>query len=366
MEEVVKMAWETLITVLFWFGLYAIVAISLNVEYGYAGIPNFGRDLAVMIGAVAVGGIVVRMLMMIFGITGQFLIASGQATSIANDLISKNPSIGLAILLLSLLLSFVMGFLVGAVFILPSAKLSEDYLAITLLAISEVVLQVFYYNTDIAGGYYGVSIPDVLSFVPSSYRDLSFVGVIFAVVIFVFVLAERLLNTPFGRILRAMRENEIVTSAYGRNIMTLRVKTVAIGSGIASLAGALCSLYTANVLAVLQLYSRVYWTFLPFLMIILGGLGNNRGAIAGAFVFSVTKVLLESYKHEIKAILHIPFSSTWLGYILFGVITLLILYYRPEGLIKEKPIMTEPIKARVSFLNNATIRQSDEGKGHNE
>ncbi|WP_456327656.1 branched-chain amino acid ABC transporter permease [Archaeoglobus sp.] len=340
------MAWEIVTTILFWFGLYAIVAISLNLEYGYAGIPNFGRCLAVVVGAVAVGGIVVRILMFMFNVSGQFLIASGQASSIANDIIAQNPFFGIGLLVLSLIIAFLIGIVVGAIFILPSAKLSEDYLAITLLAISEVVLQIFYYNTDIAGGYYGVSIPDVLSFV-SSGRDTIFVGIILVVAFLVFVFAEKLLNTPYGRILRAMRENENVVKAFGRDIMLLRVKTVAIGSGIASLAGALYALYTANVIGILNLYSRVYWTFLPFLMIILGGLSNNRGVLAGAFVFAITKVLLETYKFEIKTLLHIPFSSTWLGYMLFGAITLLILYYRPEGLIKEKPIATKPIKERM-------------------
>ena len=347
MEEVVEMVWEIVATVMFWFGLYAIVAISLNVEYGYAGIPNFGRDLAVVIGAVAVGGILVRILMIAFNVSGQFLIASGKASSIANDIIASNPSFGILILITSLVVAFLVGFIVGAIFILPSAKLSEDYLAITLLAISEVVLQIFYYNTDIAGGYYGVSIPDILAFVPSQYRDAVFIAIVFVLVALVFLFAERLLNTPFGRILKAMRENENVVMAYGRDIMMLRVKTVAIGSGIASLAGALYALYTANVVGILNLYSRVYWTFLPFLMIILGGLGNNRGAVAGAFVFALTKVLLESYKHEIKTVLHIPFSSSWLGYILFGIITLVILYYKPEGLIRERPIFTKPIRERM-------------------
>ena len=340
------MAWEIVTTILFWFGLYAIVAISLNLEYGYAGIPNFGRCLAVVVGAVAVGGIVVRILMFMFHSSGQFLIASGKASSIANDIIAHNPSFGIGLLILSLVIAFLIGLLVGAIFILPSAKLSEDYLAITLLAISEVVLQILYYNTDIAGGYYGVSIPDVFNFV-SGNRDIIFVSVILVVAFLIFVFAEKLLNTPYGRILRAMRENENVVKAFGRDIMLLRVKTVAIGSGIASIAGALYALYTANVVGILNLYSRVYWTFLPFLMIILGGLSNNRGVLAGTFVFAITKVLLETYKSEIKTALHIPFSSTWLGYILFGIVTLLILYYRPEGLIKEKPIVTKPIKDRM-------------------
>jgi len=346
MEKGDKMAWEHIVTdILIWFGLYLIVATSLNLEYGYGGIPNFGRALAVLIGAIAVGGIVNRILMAIFNISGIIATASGEVKTVVNELIASNPAFGLALFFLSLLIAGILGVIVGAVFILPSAKLSEDYLAITLLAISEVAFMVSYYNPDIIGGYYGVSTPDVLAFVPGEYRVFVFMAIILVLAFLVYLFAERLLNTPYGRILKAMRENEHVVKAYGRDIMMLRIKTVAIGSGIAAIAGALYSMYTANVIA--SSFSRVEWTFYPFLMILLGGLGNNRGVMAGVFAFVTAKVLLTIYKYEIRNALNLPFEAVWLEYILFGVITLLILYYRPEGLIKEKPIITKPIRERM-------------------
>jgi len=346
MEKGDKMAWELIVTeILIWFGLYLIVAISLNIEYGYGGIPNFGRALAVLIGAIAVGGIVNRILIAMFHVTGSFATASGIVKTTVNEIIASNPAFGLALFFLSLLIAGILGVIVGAVFILPSAKLSEDYLAITLLAISEVAFMVSYYNPDIIGGYYGVSTPDVLAFVPGEHRVFVFTAIILVLAFLVYLFAERLLNTPYGRILKAMRENEHVVKAYGRDLMMLRIKTVAIGSGIASIAGALYSMYTANVIA--SSFSRVEWTFYPFLMILLGGLGNNRGVMAGVFAFVTAKVLLTTYKYEIRNALNLPFEAVWLEYILFGIVTLLILYYRPEGLIKEKPIITKPIRERM-------------------
>lgn len=334
-----------ILTIILWFGFYAIVVLSLNIEYGYGGIPNFGRALAVLMGGVAVGGLMNRVLINIFKVSGGIIEASGAVKSIVNSIIAENPVLGILILLASLGLAAALGWVAGALFILPSARLSEDYLAITLLAISEVTYLVLYYNVDFIGGYYGVSIPDVLAFIPGTKRILAFTIILVLITFGCYAFIEKLLNSPYGRVLRAMRENEFVAKAYGKNIMMLRVKTVALGSSIASLAGALYSFYSVNVIA--TSFSRVEWTFYPILMLILGGAGNNIGALLGAFAFVLTKVLLITYKFEITSALRLPFEAVWLEYILFGVAMILILLFKPEGLIKEKPIFTKAVKKVV-------------------
>lgn len=348
------MAFEYFILdVLLWFAIYMIVVLSLNIEYGYAGIPNFGRAMAVLMGAMAVGGVVNRILMHLLGIEGGIIEASGALKSAVTPLISHNPLMGLGLLVISLLIAAAVGAIAGALFILPSAKLKHDYLAITLLAISEVLYLVFNFNTSLIGGYYGVSAPDVMAWVPGEQRFLAFtiLGLGLAATVYLFV--ERLLTSPYGRLLKATRENEDVVKAFGRNTFILRIKTVALGSGIAALAGAFYSLYSVNVIA--SAYHRVEWTFFPFLMLLLGGRGNNKGVAVGVFSFVLAKVFLTVYKFEIKSILHLPFEAAWLEYILFGVLMLLILYYRPEGLLKEKPVLTPPIKAMVEKENQRTL-----------
>jgi branched-chain amino acid transport system permease protein len=328
-----------ILTIVLWFGFYAIVVLSLNIEYGYGGIPNFGRALAVLMGGMAVGGLMNRILISIFKVSGGI-----------NSIIAENPILGISILLSSLGLAAALGWVSGALFILPSAKLSEDYLAITLLAISEVTYLISYYNVDFIGGYYGVSIPDVLAFIPGTRRILVFTIILLLITFGCYLFVEKLLNSPYGRILKAMRENELVAKAYGKNVMMLRVKTVALGSALASLAGALYSFYSVNVIA--TSFSRVEWTFYPILMLILGGAGNNAGALLGAFAFVLTKILLITYKFEITSALHLPFQAVWLEYILFGVAMILILFYKPEGLIKEKPIFTKAVKKIVKAKQN--------------
>lgn len=337
------MAQEYLIlNILLWIGLYLIVALSLNIEYGFGGIPNFGRALAVLMGAVAVGGITNRVLMLIFGIEGQIVEASGSVKTITNELVANNPHIGIALFIFCLAIAAILGAIAGAVFILPSAKLSEDYLAITLLSISEVIYMTTYYHPDIIGGYYGISVPNYLEFIPKEQRLLAISMIALGIAFLMYLFVNRLLTSPYGRLLKAMRENETVVRAYGKDVMRVRVKTVAIGSGVAAIAGALYSIYASNIIA--TNFSRVEWTFYPFLMILLGGLGNTRGVVAGVCIFVTTRIILTTYKFEIAHTLNLPFDPVWLEYILFGMLMLLILIYRPEGIFREKPIFTKPMK----------------------
>lgn len=325
---------QILLNIAFWFGIYAIVSISLNIEYGLAGIPNFGRALAVLFGAFTVGGIVNRIFIAFYGIEGEIIESSAELKTILNQKIAEDPSFGILLLLLSLSLSALVGAIVGVLAILPSARLSRDYLAITLLAISEVSFMVFNYNTALGGGYYGISVPDVFAFYEGN-RQLLFALLSISILILVYTIAERISNSPFGRLLRAMREDEDVVKAYGRNLMVLRIKASAISSAIAALAGALFSLFTANFIA--SNFTRVEWTFYPFLIVLLGGAGNNRGVIFGTFVFVTIKQILMVYKHEIVEFLRIPFETVWIEYMAFGILMILVLFYRPEGLIKERP-----------------------------
>ncbi len=331
-----------ILDVILWFSIYLIVVLSLNIEYGYAGIPDFGRAMAVLVGAIAVGFVMNHILMLLLGINGDIIEASGAIKSNINIMISQNPLLGIGILLISLIIATLMGALAGIVFILPSVKLRHDYLAITLLAISEVVYQVSNYNTSIIGGYYGVSVPDILAWLPGERRFLAFALLGLGIATLVYFLVERVLTSPYGRLLKALRENEDVVKAFGKNILVLRIKTMAFGSAIAAMAGAFYSLYSVNVIA--STFFRVDWTFFPFLMLLLGGMGNNRGVIVGTLCFVFAKVFLTIYKFEIRSMLHLPFEATWLEYILFGIVMLLILYYKPEGLIKEKPVLTPAIK----------------------
>ena len=93
------------------------------------------------------------------------------------------------------------------------------------------------------------------------------------------------------------------------------------------------------------------------LIIILDGLGSTNGVVAGVFLFVVVRVLLTTYKWELKSALHLPFEAVWLEYMIFGVLMLLVLIFKPEGLLREKPTMTKPIKEVVKRTKKGASRQ---------
>jgi len=337
--------WTLILNILLWFGFYVIVSLSLNLEYGYGGIPNFGKALSVLIGAVAVGGILIRLLMALYGVKQGLVIGSSTVSGEITSAVANNPLLGIEVFLASLIIAIIVGTVVGAIFILPSARLREDYLAITLLAIAETFTMVCYYDPTIIGSYYGVSVPNVFAFIPSSEFYQFYVALTLFIALLVYVFVERMTNTPYGRLLRAMRENEDVVKAYGRDIMGVRMKTMAVGSGIAAIVGVLYAYYTLEIQpGSFMNYGRTLWTFFPFLIILLGGAGNNRGVVLGSFIFATLWELVDFYKNSIVSALHLPVEAVWLEYILFGVLMLLILFYKPEGLLPEKPIETEPIR----------------------
>ncbi|NJE42628.1 branched-chain amino acid ABC transporter permease [Thermococcus sp. GR6] len=336
------MIMELLQLILVWIGIYAVVNISLNIEYGYTGIPNFGRHFAVLIGAIMLGGAVNRILMAMLRVDGDLITGTTDLVFKANSLFAAHPIYGLVYFFGSLTLAFLFGALLGALFILPSARLKGDYLGMTLLAIGEVMFLLAYYTPSLMGGYYGTAVPDPLAFLSGSNREWVFIGLVLLVMVLVFIFAEKLLNTPFGRLLKAHRENEEVVKAFGRDVMRIRIKASIIGSGIAALGGVLYGFHALNLIS--SAFTRIEWAFYPFIMILLGGRGNNRGVLLGTAIFVTLKVLIETYKFQLVQLLHIPFEPVWLEYILFGVLALLIIYYRPEGLIREGQILTGPIK----------------------
>jgi branched-chain amino acid transport system permease protein len=99
---------------------------------------------------------------------------------------------------------------------------------------------------------------------------------------------------------------------------------------LCGIAGTLWVLYSG---AVTPSYARFDWTFLPWLMILLGGMGTNRGTLVGTLIFVTLNKLIIYYKSVFVGIL--PFDVVWLNYILLGLITILILIYRPEGIVRE-------------------------------
>jgi branched-chain amino acid transport system permease protein len=239
----------------------------------------------------------------------------------------------MAILLfiLFLLIGGAAGAVMGLIAAAPAVRLREDYLAITLLAFGEILNVIGAGYTPLIGGPPGVDLPDVLAWA-GQYRFYAASFALLAVAIITYVFAGYIIKTPFGRTLRAIRDNETVARALGKNITQYRTASIMLGSLMCGVAGSLWAMYST---AMTPTLARFDWTFLPWLMILIGGMGSNRGTLVGTAVVVTLDKLITYYKYAFVGIL--PFDIIWLNYLLLGIITVLILIYRPEGIIRETP-----------------------------
>jgi len=316
------------------FSIYLILNLGLNVEYGFTGIANFGTVFWVAGGAFIVGALSTRFAAWIFGINISGLDIIGDnivIVSKVNEVIATQPLYGVMLLVVLLVVAAAVGAILGIILSLPTVRLRADYLSITFLAFGEIINVIGIAYRPLVGGPPGVNVPDVWAWA-GRWRFVASTLTIAAIAILIFAYSEYLIRTPFGRVLRAVRDNEVAAAALGKDIARYRLAAMIIGSIMASIAGALYALYSA---CVTPTFFRFYWTFLPWLMILLGGVGNNLGVIAGTATFYTVYKLIIYYKYVLMGI--VPFDVVWLNYILLGIVVVLVLIFRPQGLIPEKP-----------------------------
>jgi len=345
------------------FAIYLIINLSLNLQLGYAGIPNFGLVLAFTGGAYTVGWLPIRLCMWVFNIDSELGadIAKNNVIIVSqiNSHIQTQPLIGLAVFILTLIAAVAVGGLLGFVSAYPAIRLRTDYLAITLLALGEV-LSIIGQNYDpLVGGVIGILAPDVWGWSGGS-RFAVVSLVLFLAAIGTLLTLDLIARSPISRTFRAIRDNEVAASSMGKDVTKVRMEALVIGSMICSLAGALCAFYTCYVGP--AAYGRLEWTFLPWLMVIFGGLGNNFGVALGTFIFVALQKLIVFYKSSFA---FLPFDVVWLEYLLLGSIILVILVFRPSGLMKEKQSRTMPKTRLEEIAAKVLAKSSKESRASN-
>jgi branched-chain amino acid transport system permease protein len=142
---------------------------------------------------------------------------------------------------------------------------------------------------------------------------------------------DRLVRSPYGRLLKAMRENEEVARSLGKNLIRIRAQVMLIGSAIAAVAGVLFALNEGFVSTndyVVGLTLEVW------VMVVLGGLGNSKGALFGALIITILNRVTAIAAIQLNMV-GIDLEFNYFRYILLGVILLLMLLYRPKGLLPE-------------------------------
>ena len=280
-------------------GIYSLLAMSLNFQVGFAGLINFGQVAFFCIGAYTSSLLVIK--------TGAPVIVG---------------------LLGGMALSGLFGYLIS----IPTKSLKTDYWAIATLAGGEVMRLIALNEQWLTAGAFGVmSIPQPLRWLFS--RDsypLFYLLIIVACVGVIFIALSLLTNSPFGRGLKAIRDEEDLCLSLGKNTRKIKLQAMIVAGMVAGLAGALFAHY---ITFISPENFRPIETFLMWAMIIVGGRGNHLGAILGAVViqlFNVSTRFIGGY---------VPVGSEFIGslrMVIIGLLIILFVSYRPEGLLKEK------------------------------
>ena len=163
-------------------------------------------------------------------------------------------------------------------------RLQDDYLAISTLGIAEAVRLFFLNEKWVANGSKGLyRIPKFLGdWVSPDNYDYLYVVVVLVILIVLYVLVEQVVKSPWGRVLRAIREDEVATEASGKNVFKFKLQAFILGAVIMGIGGALFA-HNVRFLAPLT-FDPMLATFVIWAMLMVGGAGNNRGAILGALV----------------------------------------------------------------------------------
>jgi branched-chain amino acid transport system permease protein len=302
-------------------GIFALMALGLNVIWGMAGLINLG-----LVGFFAVGAYVSALLTLKLHLPIAVGVLAGTAVAAA----------------------------VGAIVALVTVRLKGDYLAIVTLGFAEsirIVASNEIWLTNGTDGLSGIPGPLRASLPPISY-NLLYLCLVAALVTVMFVLIDRLSHSPFGRVLRAVREDEQVAAVAGKQVIAFKVKAFAFGSAALGLAGALYGHYTSFIapdifVPLLTLYIK--------LALLVGGVGNNRGAILGAIA---VVTFLESTRFIVPLIPGISnVQGAALREFLISASLIVILRFRSGGILpesREHPVL--PAAERESLARQSETR----------
>jgi branched-chain amino acid transport system permease protein len=290
-------------------GIYALLALGLNLHWGYTGLMNVG-----IAGFVAVGAYVSAIL---------------TTPPSPAHLGGFDLPLG-AGMLAAMAAAGVVAWLIG----LTTLRLRSDYLAIATIGIAEILRMIARNEQWLTHGSQGMTnVPKAFGTLPSPWSELGFLALVLALVAAVYWLCERAHRSPWGRVQRAIRDNEYAAAAAGKHVERFRLESFVFGAMIMGLGGAMMAQLLRFVAP--ETSEPLMVTFLVWVMLIAGGSGNNRGAILGAFgiwfLWSLTDYLTRYLPEALES------RAAFLRIFLIGLALQLILIYRPQGLIGEKP-----------------------------
>jgi len=332
-------------TSLTFFSIYFILSLSLNLEYGFSGLPNFGKVFFFSLGAYAAGVFIPRIFQMLFNV--QQPICSADAATLRIYIAREEAVYILMLFLLSLVISIFLGAFMGYILSYPSLKLKEDYLAISLLIIAEISRVFVRTEPSIICGSNGIGgIPNPFIWINNpTIAELMYAVISVIIAILSYIYVERLINSPYGRVLKSIRDDELASKLLGKLVHKVKGEILATGSALSAIAGCLYAFFIGFV------YPDdfiIIWTMYAWLVILLGGLANNKGVILG----SIALVIIDrGLRFVISSwlIYGLPFDVSYIRGIIFSLLLIIILLFRPKGILSEKPLKTIAIKIAEEY-----------------
>jgi branched-chain amino acid transport system permease protein len=379
--------------------VYALAVLALNIQWGYAGLFNIG-----VAGFMAVGAYTVAML-------------SSSPSGVP-------PGLGLP-LPIGILGGMLAAALVGLVAALPALRLKADYLAIVTVALSEIIR--ITYNTpafaDITGGASGfdnlptnpvdtlllsdptstISEPTAVGQVVFSFAEqfgiqrltaintVYTVGVLVALLV-VYLVLERTGKSPYGRVLKAIREDETAAQSLGKDTRNFKVRAFALGCGLMGLAGILWYAMGPRASVTPQMF-RPNLTFYIFIAIIIGGAGSNTGSILGGALFAsllfeappvVRNIITNTFEvsadpaNLIEALVPIASGNLMplagfllnnidtLRFIGMGLLLVMLVQRRPDGLLGARKETAAGVPLGADTRPNHSTAATENGGGDDE
>jgi branched-chain amino acid transport system permease protein len=237
-----------ILTILTFGGIYALLALGLNLMWGMAGMANLG-----ILGYYAIGGYASALVTIHFGLP----------------------------VVVGMLIGTVVAGALGAATCVGIVKLRDDYLAIATLGFAQVLALIAQNEIWLTNGTDGIGqIPRLAGSLHGESFNIVYLAVCVVILAITFLGMEVLRRSPFGRVLRAIREDQMVAATAGKHVFSFQMKALAVGGAIMGLAGAVYAHYIGFISPeIFQPQLLIY----VFLALILGGKGNNWGAVAGAF-----------------------------------------------------------------------------------
>jgi branched-chain amino acid transport system permease protein len=327
-------------TSLTFFSIYLILSLSLNLEYGFTGLPNFGKVFFFSLGAYVVGAFIPRILQVLFNI--QEPIFSANAATLRVYIAKEEVALILILFLISLVISMFLGAFVGYIFSYPSLKLREDYLSISLLIVAEISRIFVRTEPSIIGGNNGIGgIPNPFIWINDpTTAELMYAVVTVIIAMLSYIYVEKLVNSPYGRVLKSIRDDELASKLLGKLVHRVKGEVLATASALSAVAGCLYGFFIGFV------YPDdfiIIWTMYAWLIILLGGLANNKGVILGSAILVIVDRGLR-FTVSSWFIYSLPFDVSYLRGMIFSLLLIIILLFRPKGILPEKPLKTTAIK----------------------